>query len=152
MEELSAEITELTDTIENQETELRTEFNEGMEELLDVLEFDRIARVWLDGGFQLTITREVDGRMRQDSIQHLSESEREMVGLVLALAGYVTYDLPETVPFLLLDTLNAFDTDRTQRLIEYFDGQADYLLAAVLSEVAEEMDCEVIRPGLLVEG
>lgn len=136
VERLSDEITALTDRIENLEDELRTVFNETMDELLDTLEFERIERVWLDGEFELVIAREVDGRVRSDTIDHLAESEREMIGLVLALAGFVTYDVDDVTPVLVLDSLGAFDAERTRRLVDYFADETDYLVATVHPEYA----------------
>jgi len=54
-----------------------------------------------------------------------------MIGLVLGLAGYVTYDVSEVSPVLALDSLGAFDSARTERLIDYFADRTDVLLAAV---------------------
>lgn len=144
IEELSEEITALTDRIENLENELKTVFNETMDELLDVLEFDRIERVWLDGEFELVIAREVDGRVQSDSIEHLAESEREMIGLVLALAGFVTYDVDEVTPLLVLDSLGAFDAERTRRLVDYFADKTNYLVATVHPESTVDTAFETV--------
>lgn len=134
VDEISEEITALTDRIENLENELRTVFNETMDELLDTLEFERVERVWLDGEFELVVAREIDGQTRSDTIEHLAESEREMIGLVLALAGFVTYDVDEVTPVLVLDSLGAFDAERTRRLVDYFADETDYLVATVHPE------------------
>lgn len=144
VERLSEEITALTDRIENLESELRTVFNETMDELLDVLEFDRIERVWLDGEFELVIAREVDGRTQSDSIEHLAESEREMIGLVLALAGFVTFDVDDVTPVLALDSLGAFDSERTRRLVDYFADETDYLVATAHPESAVDTAFETV--------
>jgi DNA repair exonuclease SbcCD ATPase subunit len=131
VETLADEIATLTDRIENLEGELRENFNAAMDDLLNALDFERIDRVWLDGDFEIVIAREVDGSVRADTIEHLAESEREMIGLVLGLAGYLTYDVGEVSPVLVLDSLGAFDGDRTERLIDYFADRTDVLLAAV---------------------
>jgi len=131
IETLVDEIATLTDRIENLEGELRENFNAAMDDLLNALNFEQIERVWLDGEFKLVIAREVDGSVRTDTVEHLAESEREMIGLVLCLAGYVTYDIDEVSPVLVLDSLGAFDGDRTERLIDYFADRTDVLLAAV---------------------
>jgi predicted nucleic acid-binding Zn-ribbon protein len=144
VEALTQEIRELTERIENLESELRKTFNEAMDDLIDYLEFNRIDRVWLDGNFDLVIAREVDGTIRQDSLAHLAESEREMIGLVLGLAGFIAYDVREVTPVLLLDSLGAFDTERTERLIEYFSDRTDVLLAALHPEMAAEFNFETV--------
>ncbi|MFC7157144.1 archaea-specific SMC-related protein [Halomarina halobia] len=144
VEELTEEIRELTDRIENLETELRETFNDAMDDLIELLEFERIDRVWLDGDFDLVVVREVDGTTRRDGLEHLAESEREMIGLVLGLAGYVAFDVAEVTPVLLLDSLGAFDAERTERLIDYFAERTEVLVAAVHPEMAAEFDFETI--------
>ncbi|TYL37316.1 hypothetical protein CV102_16965 [Natronococcus pandeyae] len=144
IEALSDEINELTDRIENLESELRNVFNGTMDNLLDVLEFERIDRVWLDGEFDVVIAREIDGQTRRDTLEHLAESEREMIGLVLALAGFVTYDVNEVTPVLVLDSLGAFDAERTRRLIDYFADETNYLVATVHPESDVEAEFETV--------
>lgn len=131
VETLTGEIATLTDRIENLEGELRENFNAAMDDLLNALDFERIERVWLDGDFELVIAREVDGSVRADTVEHLAESEREMIGLVLGLAGFITYDVGDVSPVLALDSLGAFDSARTERLVDYFADRTDVLLAAV---------------------
>jgi chromosome segregation ATPase len=146
IDDLSAEIASLTERIENMEHHLRDDFNDAMEDLITELEFQRIERVWLDGQFDLVIARAIDGSVRQDSLQSLSESEREVIGLVLALAGYKAFDLDSLTPVLQMDTLGALDADRLVRLIEYFSDEPEFLIAAVLPETAESIDYSSVRP------
>ncbi|WP_336000702.1 archaea-specific SMC-related protein [Halorientalis halophila] len=144
IEQLTEDIQALTERIENREAELRTVFNETMDELIDALGFDRIERVRLDGDFEVVIAREVDGVVREDAIDHLAESEREVIGIVLGLAGYLVYDVDEVAPILLLDSLGVFDATRTERLVEYFADRTDVLLAAIHPEVAQHLDYEAV--------
>ncbi|USZ70142.1 AAA family ATPase (plasmid) [Halorussus salilacus] len=143
VEALRSEITELTQRIENAEQELRTSFNETMDDLVGLLGFERIQRIWLDGDFELVIARETDGSVQRESVEHLAESERELIGLVLGLAGYLTYDLPEQVPMLALDSFGAFDISRAQRLLEYISDVAGHVLVAVHPDRAAELDFPV---------
>ena len=46
-----------------------------------------------------------NGATYEDTIDHLFESECEVTGLVFALAGYLTHDLHESIPIMLLDSL-----------------------------------------------
>jgi chromosome segregation ATPase len=142
VETLEEEIAALTDRIENLEDELRENFNAAMDDLLSTLDFERLERLWLDGNFELVIAREVEGSVRADTIEHLAESEREMVGLVLGLAGFVTYDVGEVSPVLALDSLGAFDGERTEQLIDYFADRTDVLLAAVHPATTERESYE----------
>lgn len=141
------EIQELTHRIEHLESELRETFNDAIDELLDALQFDDIERMWLDGEFDLVIAREVDGAVREDTVENLAESERNMIGLVLGLAGYLAYDVDTISPVLVLDSLGAFDADRANRLIEYFGRHAEFLVAAVHPEQVEDSDEGRITPA-----
>jgi chromosome segregation ATPase len=145
VEQLNADIQSLTSKIENREQDLQDVFNETMDELIETLDFERIERVRLTGGFKLVIAREVDGVVREDSIEHLAESEREVIGLVLGLAGYLVYDVKEVSQLLLIDSLGALDATRTERLIEYFSESTQYFLAAVHPEIADKLSYEMIR-------
>jgi chromosome segregation ATPase len=132
-------IEELTTRIDGTERELRESFNEAMAEILELLAFDDIARVWLDGEFQVIVARDVDGTVHREPVAHLSESEREAIGLVLGLAGYLTYDLDERSPILLVDSVGAFDIDRLETLVEFLADRTTYLLVAVYPEIADEL-------------
>jgi predicted nucleic acid-binding Zn-ribbon protein len=154
---LDDEIAALTDRIENFEDDLRSRFNAAAADLLSALAFDRIERVWLDGEFELVVAREVDGVTRRDHLGNLSESERELVGLVLALAGYLAYDAADAVPVLLLDALGAFDADRTAALLAYFADEAPAVVAALLPDSTEavrraDLDATEVRPVGGTEG
>jgi len=154
-EELRAEREQVTDRL----TDLRTrvdrieetaveEFNEHMATVLDILEYENLDRIWIErreterreGRRKVTRTRfdlhivrsSPDGTAYEDTVDHLSESEREVTGLVFALAGYLVHDVHETVPFVLLDSLEAIDSDRIARVVDYFRTHADYLVAALL--------------------
>ncbi|WP_254861531.1 archaea-specific SMC-related protein [Halovivax gelatinilyticus] len=144
IETLSSEIATLTERIESRERELREAFNDAMDDLLGALSFERVERVWLDGDFDVVIARTVDGAVREDRLEHLAESEREMIGLVLGLAGYLAYDVAEISPVVTLDSLGAFDADRTASLVEYFADRTPYLLAAVHPEQATELPYEQV--------
>ena len=86
-----------------------------------------------------------NGTAYEDTIDHLSESEREVTGLIFALAGYLVHDLHETVPFMLLDSLEAIDSNRIAALVEYFSDHADFLVVALLPEDAQALDDEFTR-------
>lgn len=154
-----AERDRLVEAIENQRTriadierEATTGFNEEIATVLELLEYDNIDRVWLeavDGGGQAGVTadterafdlhvirRSAGGVSYEDRIEHLSESEREVVGLIFALAGYLAYDVAEQLPFILLDSLEAIDADRIATLVTYLAERTGYLLVALLPEDA----------------
>ena len=87
--------------------------------------------------FDLHVVRTTsDGTAYKDTVEHLSESERELTGLVFALAGYLVHDVDEVSPFIILDSLEAIDADRIASVVDYFCDHAEYLVAALLPEDA----------------
>jgi hypothetical protein len=136
--------------IERVETEAVDEFNQHMATVLEVLGYENLDRVWIEqrdeqvqdgrqtvsrSHFELHVIRTNEaGQAYEDTIAHLSESEREVVGLVFALAGYLVHDVHETLPFILLDSLEAIDSDRIATLVEYFSEYATYPVVALLPE------------------
>jgi len=145
-EEVQEDLTRLRSRIEDLERNAVEQFNDHMDEVLDLLGYGNIARVWIenkaesdrraeDSTFELHVIRESsDGAMYEDVVANLSESEREVIGLVVALAGYLIHDLHELVPVMMLDSLEALDSDRIAALVEYFADYPVFLLVALLPE------------------
>ena len=160
-EELVDEIADKRTKIEQIETEAVEEFNEHMNAVLEILEYDNLDRIWIDqvsrtvrdgrqkverAAFELHVVRSTEnGTAYEDTIEHLSESEREVTGLIFALAGYLVHDLHESVPFMLLDSLEAIDADRIAKLVDYFAEYAYHLVVALLHEDAQALDDEYTR-------
>lgn len=165
-DQLQAQQDEVQEELASQRTQIRdleesaiTAFNDHMEEILDVLRYKNIARVWIErkegaefnsshggyrGGsatkFELHVVRENDeGRGYEDTVQSLSESEREVVGLIVALAGYLVHNVHEVIPMMLLDSLEAIDAERIAALVDYFADYAPYLVVALLPEDADAL-------------
>ncbi|ELY59767.1 Kinetochore-Ndc80 complex, subunit Spc25 [Natronococcus amylolyticus DSM 10524] len=154
-EETTEELTDLRTRIDRIEEDAVEAFNEHMENLLETLGYGNLDRIWIDrttrevregrrkvsrSSFDLKIVRSTEeGAAYEDAIEHLSESEREVTGLVFALAGYLVHDVYETVPFMLLDSLEAIDAERITALVEYFESYAPYLVVALLDEDAEQL-------------
>jgi DNA repair exonuclease SbcCD ATPase subunit len=155
------ELIELRTRIDTLETEATTAFNERMTDLLDILDYENVERIWLErqGGpadsvatvdtdsviegseFELHVVRSsAGGTVYEDTVDHLSESERAVTGLVFALAGYLVHDVAEAVPFMLLDSLEAIDAERIAALVEYFADEVPYLVVALLPEDAVALD------------
>lgn len=160
-ETLSEEIDGLRTKVERIEKQAVAEFNEHMDTMLEVLEYDNLARIWLErtetavrdgrshqskGAFELHIVRQTDsGATYEDTVDNLSESEREVTGLVFALAGYLAHDVHETVPFMLLDSLEAIDSKRIASLVSYLSEYSEYLIVALLPEDAQALSPEYTR-------
>lgn len=129
------------------ETEVVDKFNNHMDVILELLDYQNIERVWIErhvkntedtsSTFELHIVRtDASGAGYEDSIENLSESEREVIGLILALAGFLAHEVYKEVPFILLDSLEAIDATRITDLVEYFAKYTEYLIVALLPEDA----------------
>lgn len=150
-EKLTDELDDLRGRIERLETELVETLNSIMEDLIDRLEYKNIARVWLErqrtensreSEFALHIVREAeDGAVYEDTVDTLSESEREVVGLVISLAGYLVHDIDREVPFLLLDSVEMIDGRRLAGLLDYIQTETDvaFLSVALLPKDAQSV-------------
>ena len=159
--ELTEEIEDLRTRIDRIERQAIEEFNGHMDSVLEILGYSNLERIWLerlerevrDGRrtvtksvFELHIVRQTDrGATYEDTIDHLSESEREVTGLVFALAGYLAHEVYETVPFMLLDSLEAIDSERIAALIEYISEFSEYLVVALLPEDAAALSDDYRR-------
>jgi DNA repair exonuclease SbcCD ATPase subunit len=157
--ELEAEREEVEGQLESARTRIRRleegaveAFNEHMDEVLDRLSYANVERIWIEridetsngavgaSSFRLHVVRATDGgAVYEDTVEHLSESEREVTGLVFALAGYLVHDVHEEVPFVLLDSLEAIDAGRIAALVDYLGEYAGYLVVALLAEDARPL-------------
>ncbi|AFK21280.1 chromosome segregation protein SMC (plasmid) [Haloferax mediterranei ATCC 33500] len=154
--EIDDEIRELRGRIDRIEAEAVDAFNDHMERVLDILQYENIERVWIERihqeqtgrgasrdnrEFNLHIVRQTEsGSVYEDTVDHLSESEREVIGLVFGLAGYLVHDVAEQLPFMLLDSLEAIDSERIASLVEYVHEHAEYVVVALLPEDASALD------------
>jgi len=152
VEEVTAEIEDLRTKIERIEEGAIEEFNDHMETVLEMLDYANLDRIWLERVekeiregrrkvtktiFELHVIRTAEsGAAYEDTVDHLSESEREVTGLIFALAGYLAHEVYEDVPFMLIDSLEAIDSDRIAALIDYLTEYTGYLLVALLPEDA----------------
>jgi chromosome segregation ATPase len=148
-EEINTELENLRTQVDRIEQQAVEAFNEHMSAVLDILQYDNLVRIWVervetevDGrqqtettAFELHVVRSTDsGAAYEDTVEHLSESEREVTGLIFALAGYLVHDLYEAVPFMLLDSLEAIDSNRLAALIDYIAEYPQFLVVALLPE------------------
>ena len=149
-EEISEELETQRTRIERLEREAIEAFNDHMNTVLGLLEYANLERIWVErlepevgeeATFELHVTRSTpEGTTYEDSIDHLSESEREVTGLIVALAGYLVHDVHERVPFMLLDSLEALDSERIAILIDYLEQYVPYVIVALLPEDAAALD------------
>lgn len=151
-ESVATDLREQRERIERIERDLVDTFNEMMQAVLDALSYDSVERIWLErraeenaevseSEFELHVVRASrEGTVYDDTIESLSKSEREVIGLVVALAGYLVHDVGESVPFLLVDAVEMFDAERIDGLMELFGKHAEYVVAAILPEEAYELE------------
>jgi chromosome segregation ATPase len=160
-EEIGDELVDLRTRIDQVEQEAVEQFNDHMAAILDILAYENIDRIWIERvdrevregrqkieqtQFELHVVRmTASGATYEDTVDHLSESEREVTGLIFALAGYLVHELYEEVPFMLLDSLEAIDAERIAGLVDYFADFVPYLIVALLTEDAEALDDEYDR-------
>ena len=160
-EAVAEEIESLRTKIERIEEDAVEQFNEHMDNVLELLDYDNVERIWIERVqrevregrrkvtktvFELHVIRtSASGAAYEDTVDHLSESEREVTGLVFALAGYLAHEVYDTVPFVVLDSLEAIDSERIATLVEYLDDYTGYLLVALLPEDAAALSDEYER-------
>ena len=153
-EDVASELGELRTRVEDIERDAVDAFNDHMETILDVLGYENLERIWIErtqktvrqgrrreqqSAFELHVVRDGDSGVYEDTVDHLSESEREVTGLVFALAGFLVHDVHEQVPFMVLDSLEAIDSERIAALVEYFSDYVDYFAVALLPEDAQAL-------------
>jgi len=155
---LREELTSLRTRIERLEDRAVEAFNEHMDAVLDALAYENLERIWLEaqaddgrgGGqtgdgrrFELHVVRaSEDGTAYEDTVETLSESEQQVTGLVFALAGYLAHDVYESVPFMLLDSVEAIDATRIAGLVEYLAEFSEFLIVALLEEDADAVPAD----------
>lgn len=136
--------------IEKIERDIVTRFNDQMDDLIELLEYENISRVWLErkvndqskhSAFEIHVVRNTeDGSVYEDSLSTLSESEREIIGIMIALSGYFVHDLDQEIPIVLFDSVEVIDAKRLETLLEYIQTYAPYIITALLPEEASAID------------
>lgn len=151
--DLEAAIEERRERVARLERRVQDAAGDHMEELVERLDYAGLEGIRIDrdpvddpaafSNFRLVVERrqQSGALVEEDDIGTLSESERSLVGLVVSLAGYVAHEVADEVPFLLLDSIEEFDTDRIDHLLAYVRGAVDvqYVVTALLAEDAEKI-------------
>ncbi|WP_049899680.1 archaea-specific SMC-related protein [Natrinema sp. J7-1] len=126
---LTAEISELRGRKAEIKRRTREAFSTALDDLLE--RFDTgFETARLTSGFDLVVAR--DGR--EARLDALSEGEREVLGLVAAVAGHEAFDVDERVPVLLLDGLGGLASDNLRTLVDYLRDRAAYLVLTAYPE------------------
>lgn len=154
LEEITERIKELNGRVTRIEKRAQETLQEHLDKLVDVLDYDNVARIRIErkvtdaedeNQFTLSVVRETSSGAvseHQNGLQTLSESERSLVGLVVALAGYQTHTVAAEVPMLLLDSIEEFDSQRINRLLTYLSEEVPRIIAALLPEDTSALESD----------
>jgi DNA repair exonuclease SbcCD ATPase subunit len=127
---------------ERRERAVQEMFNEHIDEVYDLLEFDEpFESIQIDQNFDIKIYRRFQGQTEEDSIDTLSRSEKETVGLVLMLAGRSAYC--DDFPFFIADETSFYDTTRLKRVMEYINARVPYTVITTLASADEKSDLSI---------
>ena len=138
---LADEITQLRTRKAETKQRIRDAFEAEMTEIIPRFEVGfEAARLTSD--FELIIAREG----REASLDALSEGEVELLGIIVALAGYEAFEVADAVPILTLDQLGSIATDNLRMLVEYVSERAEYLMLTAFPEDTS-FDGHEIDPG-----
>lgn len=141
LERIENELDDLLGMVNTKEQALAERFNNHMELVVDRLGFSNIERVWIEhtnstgerktsldktGQFELHIVRKRDsGTAYECKLEHLSESERTVVGLVFALTGYLVHDVADVCPVVILDSIEMVDAERVAAFLSVLEELVD---------------------------
>ncbi|MFB6121625.1 MAG: archaea-specific SMC-related protein [Halobacteriaceae archaeon] len=130
-EALSGEIEDLRTRKDRVERRTREAFSAALADVLEAFDTG-FEGAHLTGSFDLVVAR--DGR--ETRLASLSDGERELLGIVAALAGHAAFDVADRVPVLLLDDLGALTESNLRRLVAVLRGRAPYLVLTAYPEHA----------------
>jgi len=140
-ESVTEEITELRNRKDEVKRRTREAFSSALDDLLERFETGfETAR--LTSTFDLVVAR--DGREAQ--LDALSEGERELLGIVVALAGHEAFEVSDRVPVMLLDGLGGLASDNLRLLVDYLEERAPYLVLTAYPEY-EGFDGHELSPS-----
>lgn len=137
-ETISEEIADLRDRKERRRAQLREAFDAAIDEVVDLFDTSfETAR--LGPSFDLIVAR----NGRDVGLDALSEGERELLGIVTALAGFETYDVDERTPAILLDEVGALADENLSRLVDFLEERTRFLLVTTHPENSDFEDHEI---------
>ncbi len=152
-EEIQSELTELRNRKKNTQENLKDRFNAIIDDIITefqpgfssarlVLKTDERGEV---RSIDLEIARDIDSRGQRTSVDTLSEGEVELIGLVVALAGYHAFDVDDAVPFILIDGISQLAAEHLRSVAIYLEDMSDLLVTTAYPE-AGDFDGHTINP------
>jgi len=128
-ESLRSEIEELRTRKERVKRNTRDAFDSALDDLLDRFNLGfETAR--LTDNFDLVVAR----GGREASLDALSEGERELLGIIAALAGHEAFDVADRLPVMLLDGHTGLDDTNIHHLVDYLSERVDVLVLSAFPE------------------
>ena len=138
---LSEDLARLRTRKERIQRETREAFDDALADLLDRFDVGfELAR--LTDGFDLVVAR----GGREASLDALSEGERELLGIVAALAGHEAFDVAERLPVMVLDGHTGLDDGNLHTLVDYLESRAEILVLSAYPGY-ERFDGHEISPA-----
>lgn len=134
------------------------EYNAIIDILLDTVDYDPIERIWITGSDPadgpkppstqthriLVEERTQSGDSRAVPLGLLREADREVVSLLVSLAGYIVYEVYEDQRVLVLDSLTALDPRQIESLVEYLAPLTDHIVVGLPPALGRKIDEESI--------
>jgi len=132
LESMRTEIEDLRSRKDRVKREARTAFDQAIDDIVSRFETGfESARLTAD--FDIVVAR--DGR--EASLTALSEGELELIGFVAALAGWQAFDVGESVPLIVVDSVGGLDDENLHTLVEYLRDRTEYLVFTAYPEYTD---------------
>jgi len=137
---LSEEIETLRTRKERVKGDTRDAFDRALDDILERFDVGfETAR--LTESFDLIVAR----GGREASLDALSEGERQLLGIIAALAGYEAFNVADRLPIMLLDSHAGLDDTHIHHLVEYLSTRVDVLVLTAYPEY-EDFNGHEISP------
>lgn len=132
LETIRNEIEDLRSRKDRIKREARAAFDEAIDDIVSRFETGfESARLTAD--FDIVVAR--DGR--EASLTALSEGELELIGFVAALAGWQSFNVGESVPLMIVDSVGGLDDENLHTLVEYLRDRTEYLVFTAYPEYSD---------------
>jgi predicted nucleic acid-binding Zn-ribbon protein len=152
-DEIQSRLTDLRNRKKNTQETLKERFNAIIDDIVEefqpgfssarlVLKTDNRGEV---ESIDLEIARDIDSKGQRTSVDALSEGEVELIGLVVALAGYHAFDVESTTPVILIDGISQLAAEHLRTVATYLDEMSDVLVTTAYPE-AGNFDGHIIDP------
>lgn len=153
-EEIQAELNDLRNRKRNTQENLKEQFNMIIADVIKelqpgfssarlVLKTDERGEV---ESIDLEIARDINRKGQRTSVNTLSEGEVELIGLVVALAGYHAFDVDSKIPCILIDGISQLAAEHLRSVAMYLNDMSEILVTTAYPE-AGNFDGHVIDPS-----